>query len=78
MVPSATDSSLPVFPDKSLKNPSSPLPKVQSFNAATVSTDDLIKALKIAGGAIIRNFLNTDDATQIEHDVRPHLDADGF
>jgi hypothetical protein len=76
MAPSATNSSLPLFPDKSLKSSSSPLPKVQSFDAATVSTDDLVKALKIARGAIIQNFLNTDDDTQIEHDIRPHLDAD--
>jgi hypothetical protein len=76
MAASATASPSPITPNKSLKSSASPLPKVHSFNAATTASDQLVYALKLAGGVIIRNFLSTEDTSQIEADVRPHLDAD--
>ncbi|PMD33806.1 phytanoyl-CoA dioxygenase family protein [Hyaloscypha variabilis F] len=76
MAASATASPSPITPNKSLKSSASPLPKVHSFNAATTTSDQLVHALKLAGGVIIRNFLSTEDTSQIEADVRPHLDAD--
>lgn len=59
-----------------LKGPSSSLPPVLEFDAEKCTSDDLVAALKISGGVIIRNFLTTTEVATIEADVRPWLDKD--
>lgn len=59
-----------------LKGPSSPLPPVLEFDAGKCTSDELIAALKLSGGVIIRNFLNKTEIATIEADVRPWLDKD--
>ncbi|KAL1896364.1 hypothetical protein Sste5346_004749 [Sporothrix stenoceras] len=59
-----------------LKSPASPLPTVQEFDANTCSVDDLVVALKTAGGVVIRNLLTPQALGAIEADVRPWLEKD--
>lgn len=59
-----------------VKSSTSPLPDVQQFDSSVAVVDDVIKALKITGGVILRNFLGTEEIDQILSDVNPHLDAD--
>lgn len=51
------------------------LPKVQSF-PPTASVDELVAAIKLAGGCIIKNVLTLEQVKQIETDLRPYLDQD--
>jgi hypothetical protein len=79
MSPSAI--SPPLTPSKSiahdgLKNMNSPLPKVETFHADTVTVDELVNSLKVAGGCVIRGMLKQDELDRIEKDVRPWLDKD--
>lgn len=53
-----------------------PLPVVEAFDSATVTPDDVVKALISAGGCIIRNVVAQEDLDLIEKDVRTHLNAD--
>jgi hypothetical protein len=53
-----------------------PLPKVSAFDSAIVTTDEIIAALRTAGGCIIRNAVAPSQLAQIETDTRPYLDAD--
>jgi len=78
MAPSAIDPpNPPMEKGKSdLKGPWSPLPPVQTFDGATVTKDELVEALKVAGGAVIKGMLNKDELNKIEKDVRPWLDKD--
>jgi hypothetical protein len=62
--------------NKELKSSESPLPEVMKFDAATVTVEELVDALKIAGGVIVRNLLTKDELDQIEADVRPWLEKD--
>jgi ectoine hydroxylase-related dioxygenase (phytanoyl-CoA dioxygenase family) len=50
--------------------------EVQSFDAATVTAEEVVNALIQAGGCIVRNLLSADHVAQIEKDVRPHIEAD--
>ncbi|KAI9666424.1 MAG: hypothetical protein M1821_004360 [Bathelium mastoideum] len=59
-----------------LKCSKSPLPQVREFDAATVTVDELVDALKVAGGVVVRNMLNKSELDQIEADVRPWLEKD--
>lgn len=53
-----------------------PLPQVQAFDKATVTTEQLVAALAEAGGCIVKNAVPSTDLALIEKDVRPWLDAD--
>lgn len=53
-----------------------PVPEVKSFDSATVTNDEVVKALSEAGGCVLKNLLSADILAQIEKDVREHLDAD--
>lgn len=57
-------------------SPRSPLPVVQEFDAATVTVDQLVEALKLAGGVVVRNMLSQQELSEIEADVRPWLEKD--
>ncbi|KAL9074149.1 MAG: hypothetical protein Q9157_004497 [Trypethelium eluteriae] len=61
---------------KELKSSKSPLPEVKEFDAAKVSVDEVVDALKVAGGVIVRNILTEKELGEIEADVRPWLDED--
>ncbi|GAA5889936.1 hypothetical protein JCM6882_004371 [Rhodosporidiobolus microsporus] len=50
-----------------------PVPQVQSFNAKTVTPAELVEALRLAGGVIIRNFVDHPILDQIERELRPFL-----
>ena len=69
-VPTATTA------NKELKSSKSPLPEVKKFDAATVTVEELVDALKVAGGVIVRNMLRMEELNQIEADVRPWIDKD--
>lgn len=80
-LPVAPPPALPVKAEDSsttggLKSPASPLPTVQEFDAATCTVDDLVAALKTAGGVVIRNLLTPQALEAIEADVRPWLELD--
>jgi len=62
--------------NKELKNSESPLPEVKEFDAATATVDELVEALKVAGGVVVRNMLIKAEIDQIEADVRPWLEKD--
>lgn len=62
--------------DQDLKSSNSALPDVKDFEASTVTINELVDALKIAGGVIVRNLLTQEELDQIEADVRPWLDKD--
>lgn len=80
MSPSAVEvkKSVPVAikDNKELKSSKSPLPEVREFDGATVTADELVDALKIAGGVVVRNILNKEELDEIEADVRPWLVKD--
>ena len=59
-----------------LKSPKSLLPPVLEYDAATCTSNDLVKTLKLSGGVIVRRILEPEDVQQIEADVRPWLDND--
>ncbi|KAJ9139199.1 Phytanoyl-CoA dioxygenase family protein [Pleurostoma richardsiae] len=58
------------------KSSKSPLPPVLEFDAKTCTSAQLVDALKVSGGVIIRNMLAPEEIRQIEADVRPWLDKD--
>jgi len=62
--------------EKELKSSTSPLPEVKSFDASTVTVDELVAAIRVAGGVVIKNVISVEDAAKIEKDVRPWLDKD--
>jgi len=80
MVPSVIEaekrSSKMTKSNKDVKSPKSPLPEVKEFDAATATTGELVEALKIAGGVVVRNLLTKTEIDQIEADVRPWLEKD--
>jgi hypothetical protein len=59
-----------------LNNSKSSLLEVKEFDAATVVVSELVDALKVAGGVIVRNLLTKEEVDQLEADVRPWLDKD--
>lgn len=61
---------------KELKSSKSPLPEVKEFEATNATVDELVDALKVAGGVVIRNMLTKNELDQIESDVRPWLNKD--
>jgi hypothetical protein len=58
------------------KSSKSALPKVQEFESSSATVDDIVNALKISGGVIVRNFLGLEEIDQILKDLNPYLDAD--
>jgi hypothetical protein len=81
MAPSAVETneqvvSVATKANKEVKSSKSPLPEVKEFDATTVTVDELVDALKIAGGVIVRNLLTKEELDQIEADVRPWLEKD--
>jgi len=61
---------------KPVKSSKSALPDVEEFDSSSVVVEDVVNALKIAGGVIVRNFLGTEEIDRILKDVNPYLDAD--
>jgi hypothetical protein len=59
-----------------VKSSKSLLPKVQEFDSSSATVDDAVKAMKIAGGVIVRNLLDMEQVNQITKDVIPYLEAD--
>jgi hypothetical protein len=59
-----------------LKGPDSPLPDVKSFDASTCDADDVVSALRVAGGVVVRGILNRDELAELEKDTRPFLEKD--
>ncbi|KAL1627216.1 hypothetical protein SLS56_006455 [Neofusicoccum ribis] len=49
---------------------------VPEYTAATATPDDVVAGLKLAGGVIVRSILSADAIARMEHDIRPHLEAD--
>ncbi|OKL56437.1 hypothetical protein UA08_08161 [Talaromyces atroroseus] len=61
---------------KKVQSSKSPIPKVQAFEGSAATVNDIVNALKLAGGVIVRNFLDLKDIDRILKDVNPYLDAD--
>jgi len=59
-----------------LKSSTSPLPEVKSFDASTVTIDELVTAIRVAGGVVIKNVISVEETKKIENDIRPWLDKD--
>jgi len=53
-----------------------PLPKVEVFANAFVTSDQIVAAFIKAGGCIVKNAVSTGDLALIQKDVQPFLDAD--
>jgi hypothetical protein len=64
------------IPSNELKSSASPIPEVKEFDSATCTAEELVEAIKVAGGVIVRNLLTQEELDQMEKDVRPHLDKD--
>jgi len=61
---------------KELKSSGSPLPEVKAFDAASVTVDELVRVIKVAGGVVIKNMLTVEEVGEIEKDVKPWLEKD--
>ena len=59
-----------------VKSSRSPVPKVLELQHSTATREDVVKALKVSGGVIIRGFLSPEQVKQIEQDTRPWLEKD--
>lgn len=59
-----------------VKSPKSPLPKVQTFDAETAMPDNVVAALRAAGGCVVKGLVPLNAVRQIERDVRPFVEAD--
>lgn len=51
------------------------LPVVQSF-PSSAPPDEVVEAIKLSGGCIIKGLLSNSDIKQIEQDIRPYIEAD--
>ncbi|KAL6240650.1 hypothetical protein RBB50_012477 [Rhinocladiella similis] len=49
---------------------------VSVFDAASVTSDQVVKALVNDGGCVIKNILSPSDLAAIEKNTRPYIDAD--
>jgi hypothetical protein len=70
------DASLNDFGHKPVKSSKSPLPEVKEFDSPLATVEDIVNALKIAGGVIVRNFLSLQEIDRILEDVNRYLDSD--
>jgi hypothetical protein len=59
-----------------LKSPSSPLAEVKTFHASSCNVEDLVSAIRVAGGVVIKDMLNKDEIAELEKDTRPWLEQD--
>lgn len=77
MSPSAIDLPL-VVESKSEKmaTPSMSAITVESFDASTVTVDEIVQSMIKNGGCYVRNMITPEEATAIEKDVRPFLGQD--
>lgn len=55
--------------------PMDQLPPVHVFYPDS-SIDEIIEAMKVTGGCVIKNFVSDDDVANMEKELRPGLDAD--
>ncbi|EXJ81290.1 hypothetical protein A1O3_07580 [Capronia epimyces CBS 606.96] len=69
MAPSALD---PVPIPRKAKG----LPKVPDLDSRTVTTDEVVQALIVAGGCILRHAATPDQLAAIEADTRPWIEED--
>jgi hypothetical protein len=61
---------------KTLTPTSNPAFQLKEFPASTATKDEVVDALIVDGGCIIRNFVSPSDLATIESDVRPFIDFD--
>jgi hypothetical protein len=61
---------------RQVKSSKSPLPEVQELDSSTATVEDVVNALKITGGVIVRNFLDMEEIDRIMKDVNPYLLSD--
>lgn len=59
-----------------VKSSKSPVPEVREFDSSSATVVEVVNALKIAGGVIVRNFLGMEEIDRILKDVNPYLEAD--
>lgn len=52
------------------------VPDIETFDAHSYNLEDVIKAMIVGGGAIIKNVLSPEDLIKAENEVRPYLDQD--
>lgn len=51
-------------------------PRVDRFDSATATIEEMTASMKRNGGIIIRNFLQKEDINTIESEIRPYLEGD--
>ena len=66
----------PIDTPEKIQSSNSPLPTVQVFERSSATVDDIVNALKLAGGVVVRNFLDLEDIDRILGDINPYLDSD--
>ncbi|KIX09741.1 uncharacterized protein Z518_00822 [Rhinocladiella mackenziei CBS 650.93] len=75
-IPKSLETTKDVQANEDLKSPDSPLPEVKVFEAATCKVDELVSALRVSGGLIVRGILNEEEIASLEKDTRPWLEKD--
>jgi hypothetical protein len=58
------------------KSSKSQLPSLNQIESSSANVKDVVKALKITGGVIVRDFLGMEEIGRILKDVSPYLEAD--
>lgn len=71
-----SDTRLNGFGHEPVKSSKSTLPELKEFDSSLATVEDIVNALKIAGGVIVRNLLSLQEIDRILEDVNPFLDAD--
>lgn len=69
--PSKAEPTPPTTPEETEKVKAS-LPKVVSLDAATATIEEIVEALKVAGGLVIRNAVSYEALDQIESEWLPN------
>lgn len=70
--------SFEAHPLEDIKGPHSPQPEMQYIDRKGYATEDalledIVKALQIAGGCVVRNLVDQEHLDAIEKEIRPHL-----
>jgi len=52
------------------------VPPVETFDFNSYNLEDVVKAMIMAGGVVIKNVLTPEDLVQCEKEIRPYLDRD--
>lgn len=80
MAPSAVEvlapTSIPTSKLAAAQPPSASTINIDSFDASTVTTDEIVASMIRNGGCFVRNMISPTDALAIEKDVRPFLGHD--